>query len=246
MYNIVIKKKRSVYDIGLLFFNVHLLSFSLIFNLSPMDYILFGIQGAGKGTQAKFLAQQTGAQYFETGGELRRLSSEDSPLGKKIKSIIEAGHLVPNEVVMEIVANFVTMTVSKNSDSCSIIFDGIPRNMEQSDTFVALLNQYNRNFTGLYFELSREAAENRLLKRRICKSCKTVYPSMYTNIVCEKCNGELITRADDNAESIKTRIEIFYKETVPVVEKWRGLDKMISINADQSIEAVTEEMKRKI
>lgn len=211
-----------------------------------MDYILFGIQGAGKGTQAKFLAEKTGAQYFETGGELRRLSSEDSPLGKKIKSIIDAGHLVDNDVVMEIVENFLQKTVSEKGTEGSIIFDGIPRNMHQSETLTALLNKYSRNFTGLYFELAREAAENRLLKRRICKSCKAVYPAMYDKPTCEKCNGELITRADDNAESIKTRIEIFYKETTPIVEKWRELGKMISINADQPIEAVTKEMVLKI
>lgn len=208
-----------------------------------MDYILFGIQGAGKGTQAKILAEKIGCAYFETGGELRRLSSEDSELGHKIKSIIEAGHLVPNEVVMDIVENFMTNVARADQ---SIIFDGIPRNMDQSSTFVALLNKYNRNFTGLYFELSREIAEKRLLTRRMCKGCKTIYPAMYTQPTCEKCGGELVTRADDNADAIKTRIEIFYKETVPVVDSWRAIDKMISINADQPIEAVTTEMLAKV
>lgn len=208
-----------------------------------MDYIFFGIQGAGKGTQGKILTEQLKAAYFETGGELRRLAHEDSELGKKVKSIIEAGHLVPNEVVMEIVNNFVTNVARADQP---VIFDGIPRNQEQSDTFTSLLDGTGRPYTGVYFELSREQAENRLLKRRICSKCKTVYPSFYDKAVCEKCQGELVTRADDNADAIKTRIEIFYKETLPVIEGWAKNGKMISINADQPIDAVTKEMLAKL
>lgn len=211
-----------------------------------MDYILFGIQGAGKGTQAKILAEKTGAQYFETGGELRRLSQEDTELSRKVKSIIESGRLVPNEVVMEIVENYISRTLAEKGADCSILFDGIPRNAEQNESFVALLTRHNRPFTGLYFELARDVAEKRLLTRRMCKNCKTIYPAAYEKQECEKCGGELMTRADDNAEAIKTRIEIFYKETLPIIEGWRAENKMISINADQSIEAVTTEMLKKI
>ena len=208
-----------------------------------MDYIFFGIQGAGKGTQGKILAGKTGAAYFETGGELRRLSQEDSDLGRKVKSIIEAGHLVPNEVVMEIVANFAT-TVAHGAPS--IIYDGIPRNKIQSDTFAALLKAINRPYTGVYFELSRENAENRLVKRRICSKCKSIYPAFYTHPTCEKCNGELVTRADDNADAIRTRIDIFYKETLPVIEEWSSHGKMIRVNGEGAIEEVTQAMLSKL
>lgn len=208
-----------------------------------MDYIFFGIQGAGKGTQGKILTEKTGAAYFETGGELRRLSAEDSDLGRKVKSIIDAGHLVPNEVVMEIVANFCT-TVAQGAPS--VIFDGIPRNKIQSDTFEALLNGLNRPYTGVYFELTRENAENRLLKRRLCSKCKTIYPAMYANPTCEKCGGELVTRADDNADAIRTRIEIFYKETLPVIEEWASREKMIRVNGQGTIEEVSADMFKKL
>lgn len=208
-----------------------------------MDYVLFGIQGSGKGTQGKILAEKIGAAYFETGGELRRLAAENSELGKKVKSIIDAGHLVPNEVVMEIVENFV-----KNSarSDMPIIFDGIPRNAEQNASFTALLQKLSRPFTGIYFELSREEAENRLLKRRMCSACKTVYPASYTNTVCEKCGGQLIARADDNADSIRTRIDIFYKETLPIIEQWHTAGKMIDLNGAGKIEAVSRELLSKL
>lgn len=221
-----------------------------------MDYVLFGIQGAGKGTQGKILIEKIGGVYFETGGELRRLSSENSLLGEKVKSIITAGKLVPNEVVMEIVEDFIThiskekvVEESLKNDELRvlpIIFDGIPRNQEQSDTFTALLDAHARDFIGLYFELPRQQAEYRLINRRICKNCKTVYPAVYSKNACEKCSGELITRADDNAEAIQTRINIFYNETLPVIENWKTKNCIISINADQPIEAVTKEMFNKL
>lgn len=207
-----------------------------------MDYILFGIQGSGKGTQGKILAEKISAAYFETGGELRRLAREDSPLGKKVKSIIEAGHLVSRKVVMEIVENFVKNSASPSSP---IIFDGIPRNKQQSETFEALLQKLGRQYAGLYFELSRAEAENRLLARRICAKCKAVYPASYKNDKCEKCNGQLAIRADDNADSIRTRLDIFYKETLPVIESWKSRGKIITINASPSIEEITKELLKK-
>ena len=108
-----------------------------------MDYVLFGIQGAGKGTQGKVLCEKISASYFETGGELRRLSTENSPLGKKVKSIIDAGLLVPNEVVMEIVENFIKNLANKTTP---IIFDGLPRNGDQNDTFESLLKKMERQY----------------------------------------------------------------------------------------------------
>lgn len=208
-----------------------------------MDYVLFGIQGSGKGTQGNLLAEKLHAAYFETGGELRRLAKENSPLGKKVQSIIEAGRLVPNEVVMEIVENFVKMA---GEEDAPIIFDGIPRNGEQNDSFTALLEKSERGYTGIYFELSRDEAENRLLKRRICAICKTVYPSFYKNKECEKCGGALQTRADDNADSIRTRLDIFYNETLPVIDAWGRKGKLLSINAAGSIDEVTKELFSKL
>lgn len=203
-----------------------------------MDYVLFGIQGSGKGTHGKKLAEKLGAAYFETGGELRRLASENSPLGQKVKSIIDAGHLVPNEVVMEIVENFVARESGR-----PIIFDGIPRNKEQNDTLEALLKKMGREYTGIHFKLPREEAEQRLLKRRICVSCKTVYPASYPKEkACEKCGGELKTRADDNADSIRTRFDIFYKETLPIIESWKSRGKMTNVNAMGAIDEVTKEL----
>ena len=196
-----------------------------------MDIILFGIQGSGKGTLGKAVADKYGFSYFETGAELRSLSKEDSELGHKIKEIIEAGNLVPNEVVMEIIENF----MSKNPADKPIVIDGVPRFMEQSETLEALLKNNNREYVAILVDIPEDEALKRLTTRRICSKCKEVYPANYSKEECEKCGGELITRSDDTPDSIKTRIEAFIKETKPVIEHFRQTNKLIEMDGKPPI-----------
>jgi len=201
-----------------------------------MDLILFGIQGSGKGTQGKILKERYNMAYFETGGELRRLSKENSVLGKKIKSIIEAGRLVPNEIVMEIVENF----IKKNKKGENIIFDGIPRKKIQANTLEKLLKKDEREFKAVILDLSEKEAMTRLLTRRICSNCKTAYPATFKQKKCEKCGGNLETRTDDNPESIKTRIKAYFDETMPVIEIFKNEGKLIRIDGSKSINEVSK------
>lgn len=207
-----------------------------------MDFVLFGIQGSGKGTQAKFLAEKYNLQIFETGAALRSLAQENSDLGKKVKTIIEAGHLVPTEVVMEIIEDF----IKKIPEGCSVLFDGIPRSMEQADAFNNLMKKHDRNFIGIYFSLSHEEAIRRLTTRRICAKCKAVYPAAYAEKTCSICSGELVTRADDNLASIENRINAFFKETKPIIESYVKSGLIIEVDAQPPIEKVTESMLSKV
>ncbi|HBB02532.1 MAG: adenylate kinase, adenylate kinase [Candidatus Peregrinibacteria bacterium GW2011_GWF2_38_29] len=206
-----------------------------------MDFVLFGIQGSGKGTQSKFLAEKFNLKIFEMGGQLRILAQEDSELGKKIKSIIEAGHLVPTNVIMEIIENFIK-NIPENTD---VLFDGIPRSLEQAEQFNALMEKSNRQFAGVYFELSKEEAVRRLTTRRMCKVCKTIYPAAYTNATCT-CGGELITRADDNIASIENRINTFFTETMPIISAYESKNIIIKVDALPPIDKVTESMMEKV
>jgi adenylate kinase len=203
-----------------------------------MDIVLFGIQGSGKGTLGKAVAQKYGLEIFETGGELRKLSAEDSELGRKVKSIVEAGHLVPNQVVMDIIENFMKkLPVGKN-----VLFDGIPRKMEQAETFDALMEKYNRDVLCILVEVPEDVVMKRLMKRRICENCKSVYPAGYTKETCEKCGGKLVMRTDDNPESIKTRIKAYYDETMPVINHYKEMDRMLAMNGDLSIPDAEKEI----
>lgn len=203
-----------------------------------MDLVLFGMQGSGKGTQSKFIADRCDMAVFETGAELRRLSKEDSKLGRKVKEIIEAGNLVPTEVVMEIIEDF----INKLPEGKVALFDGIPRSREQQEKFDKLIKKRNRDFMGLNIEISEEEALKRLTTRRICQNCKETYPAFYDKEECESCGGELITRRDDTPTAIRTRIDTFMEKTVPVIKDYEAKNKMLKINGEQSIENVTQDI----
>lgn len=200
-----------------------------------MDLILFGMQGSGKGTQSKFIAEKCSLAIFETGAELRRLASEDSELGRKVKSIIEAGNLVPTDVVMEIIANFIHNLPAGQA----ALFDGIPRSEDQKEQLDELMQSEGRDFMGIEIKISEEEALKRLTTRRICSKCKATYPAFYDKDACEACGGELITRRDDTPDAIRTRIDTFLEKTIPVIEDYKARGKMITINGEQPIEQVT-------
>ncbi|MEK7528984.1 MAG: nucleoside monophosphate kinase [Patescibacteria group bacterium] len=207
-----------------------------------MDLVLFGIQGSGKGTQARVLVERFDMAYFETGAQLRALAQETSPLGEKVRSIIDAGHLVPNEVVMEIIESFLSKLNSTGSDkNTSVLFDGIPRQREQAASFDDVMAKFGREFRCIVLDLSRAKAEERLLTRRMCTVCKKIYSAMYTGSTCE-CGGQLVTRKDDNAESIRTRLEVFENETLPVLAAYEEHGVLLRVNGDQPIDVVTKEL----
>ncbi len=199
-----------------------------------MDFIFFGMQGSGKGTLGKVVAEKYGMQIFEMGGELRKLATQDSELAKKVKSIIESGQLVSDEVVMEIVENF----MNNLPKGTQVLFDGIPRKVAQAELLNALLEKHNRTYKAVLLDISKEIALKRLTTRRVCSSCKNVYPSFYAKDNCEKCGGELITRSDDNPEAIETRLNTYEQETVPAIELYN--DRLIKIDGEPSIEKVQE------
>lgn len=202
-----------------------------------MDLVFFGRQGSGKGTLGKFVAERYGLVTFVTGDELRKLASEESELGQKVKSIIDAGHLVSNEVVMEIIENF----MKQLEPGKSVLFDGIPRKMEQAESFNALMEKLGREFKGVILEISNEIAIKRLTSRRMCANCKAIYPGYYKEEKCEECNGELVSRQDDsNMESIQNRLNAYENETVPVINMYKEQDKIIELNGEPSIEEVRD------
>jgi len=204
-----------------------------------MDLVLFGIQGSGKGTQSKAIAEHCSLVVFETGAELRRLSTEDSELARKVKAIIESGNLVPTEVVMEIISDF----LHKLPAGKSALFDGIPRSDDQKEQFDALMTKEGRSFKGLLIELTQEEAVKRLTTRRMCPSCKTIYPAAYTTETCEADGSTLITRQDDTPAAIRVRLDTFLQKTVPVIDAYKTEGKMLVVKGEQAIELVTKDIQ---
>ena len=205
------------------------------------DLILIGKQGSGKGTQAKILAEKFGFRIFETGGALRAIAKEDFDLGREVLAITTRGDLVPNEVVMKIVSDF----LSKLEGDAPVIFDGIPRSEEQRLSLEKLLQEQGRDFRALEVRLSDEEAIARLSIRAHCEDCGANFGS--PEDVCPKCGSTNISRrADDNPESISKRLENFEKFTAPLLSVWKSQGKLVSVNGEQDIDMVTQEMLEKL
>jgi len=202
------------------------------------DYILFGMQGSGKGTQGKFLAEKLDLSVFEMGARLRELASAESELANKVKTIIEAGDLVPDEIIIEIVEDFIDNLPAGKS----ILFDGIPRTMNQSNLLTDLLKSKERAYSAVQIKITEEEAMKRLTTRKICSQCKAVFPASYQDDNCDQCSGELMVRADDNAESIQKRLDNYIAETVPVINSFKEQENLLEVNGEQAIEDVTTEL----
>jgi adenylate kinase len=183
-----------------------------------MDLVFFGIQGSGKGTQAKKLAAEFGYDIFEAGGELRKIAASGSELGKTVKSYIDHGHLVPHEIIMQVVA----AAIAARPKTQKILFDGIPRDDAQSKDFDVVMKKANRDFRCIHFLLDVTEAKNRILGRA-------------------KAEG----RADDaNTEIIERRMSTFTQKTLPVIEAYKQTGKVAEISAKGSVEDIYAELKK--
>lgn len=185
-----------------------------------MDLVFFGIQGSGKGTQAKRLAAEFGYDIFEAGGELREIAAAESDLGKTVKSFIDAGHLVPHEIIMQVVKE----AIGKRAKDQKILFDGIPRDENQMRDFDAIMRDEGRDFRCIHFVLSAEEGEQRILGRA-------------------KIEG----RADDaDLDIIRRRMKTFEEKTKPVIAEYRKKGKVADVEAKGSVERVYGEVKKAI
>lgn len=193
---------------------------SYFFLLSEMDIVLFGIQGSGKGTQARKLAEEFGYILFETGGALRAIAATDSDLGRQVKKIIDGGDHVSPEIVMDVVK----AAVKGCPKDRPIIFDGIPRNMDQMEPFDQVLKEAGRECRCIEILVDEEAAVERILKR-----------------------ADIEGRADDaSEESIRRRMQLFHEKTEPVIEAYRAKGIVVDIDGEGDVEKVYKRLKKAV
>ncbi|MBW7954188.1 nucleoside monophosphate kinase [Candidatus Gracilibacteria bacterium] len=201
-----------------------------------MKIILAGIQGSGKGTQGKILEKKYNFKIFDTGAHIREISKENSEIGREVKELIDAGRLVPINILEKVFKNF----LDNQSSDVNIVFDGIPRNLEQKEFFDRIVD----DFKVIHLKLDKKEAENRVIGRKICFSCQTTYPKTYDHKFCERCSGKIGVRVDDSDDkALQKRIDIFVNETLPVINLYKEEGKVIEIDATKDISKVSEEIE---
>lgn len=204
-----------------------------------MKLILLGPPGAGKGTQAKMLVEQFGVPQISTGDILRGAVKESSPMGVKAKSFMDAGALVPDEVVVGIVEE----RLRKPDCTAGFILDGFPRTLPQADALTKMLSALKKDIDAVVsLEVNIEALVVRLAGRRSCSECGAGYHLTYEppakHGVCDVCDGELIQRDDDKEGTIRNRMSIYREQTAPLVEYYRQAGVLFSVDGMLPIEDV--------
>ena len=192
-----------------------------------MNFIFLGPPGAGKGTLAAQVAEEYKIPQISTGDIFRENIKNQTELGEKVKAIMDAGGLVGDDVVLEIVEDRLKKDDCKNG----FILDGFPRTIPQAEAFEKL----GIDVKVVNFEVNNDLIIARLSNRRVCKSCKANFNVKFmppkVEGVCDKCGGELFTREDDKLESITHRLEVYRKETEPLIDFYRNLNKMTDIDS---------------
>ena len=208
-----------------------------------MKLILLGPPGAGKGTQAKMLTKRFSIPQISTGDILRAAVKEGTPMGLKAKEYMDAGGLVPDEVVVGIVRDRLLAADCDNG----FILDGFPRTVAQADALQASLAEMDKALDRVIsLEVDAEALVERLTGRRTCKECGRGYhvkfdPPREENI-CDACGGSLIQRDDDQEETIRKRLQVYADQTSPLISYYRDADVLIELDGMQPIPQVQEKM----
>lgn len=200
-----------------------------------MKLILLGAPGAGKGSQATKIAKEYGIAHISTGDALRANIAQGTELGVNAKSFIDKGQLVPDEVVVGIVADRIKQDDCKNG----FLLDGFPRTIAQAEALGKLTEiDYVIN---ILVDFSVITA--RICGRRMCKCGESYHTSTYASDVCSKCGGKLYQRADDNEATIASRLEVYKNQTVPLVEYYGKFGKVVDVDGNKSIDALFEDIK---
>ena len=202
-----------------------------------MKLILLGAPGAGKGTQAERLSKELNIPTISTGNILRAAIKNGTPTGLKAKSFMDAGQLVPDEVIIGII----TERLAEDDCANGYILDGVPRTIAQAEAIES---------AGIHFdavvsiEISDETIMERMSGRRVCESCGASYHLVAvppkTEGICDKCGGKLVQRKDDAPETVKARLEVYHKETEPLKDFYAKRGLLKPVENQPSVEATSQ------
>ena len=211
-----------------------------------MDMVLFGPPGAGKGTQAKLLVDLLKIPQISTGDIMRAERASGSELGKKFDSYMTKGLLVPDELVLELLAK----RLSEPDAAKGALFDGYPRTLAQAEALDKLLAEKGRKIAGVIsIEVSLQEMINRIVGRRSCEKCGQIFHLRYNPPPSPEscsCGGKLIQRKDDTEEVVRKRNEEYLAKTAPLLDYYGAKKLVKAVNGVGSLEEVTARIKKVI
>jgi len=206
-----------------------------------MRIVLVGPPGAGKGTQAQYLAKKLSIPHISTGDLFRGNISQGTPLGKQAQEFMNAGQLVPDEVTIGMAKD----RLEQPDTAGGFLLDGFPRNLNQARALDEYLAERGVALDGvLDLEVPEEEVVKRIAGRRICRNdTNHVYHVSYsppkTEGVCDTCGGELYLRSDDSEETVRKRLAVYHSETEPIIDYYKAQDLVETISALGAVEEIT-------
>ncbi len=209
----------------------------------PIYIVLIGAPGAGKGTQAALLVEELGIPHISTGDMLREAVAKGTELGLLAKSYMDRGDLVPDDVIVRMVM----ARLGEPDCEKGAILDGFPRTIVQAEAFDEALKREGKTITVVpYIRVSMDELIERLSGRWICRRCQAVYHMIYNppkvDKICDRCGGELYQREDDRPETARRRLEVYFEQTMPLINYYRERGLLREIDGERSIPEVHKEL----
>ena len=206
-----------------------------------MKLIMLGGPGAGKGTQAKKIAEKYTIPHISTGDIFRANIKNNTELGKKAKEYINQGLLVPDELVVDLVVDRLGQEDAKKG----YVLDGFPRTIPQAEALTKALKEKNEEIDyAVNIEVADEVIVNRMAGRRACVACGGTYHVEFNPTkkegICDACGGELVLRDDDKPETVQKRLEVYHKQTQPLIDYYTTAGKLVEVDGTQEVNKVFE------
>lgn len=208
-----------------------------------MNIVLLGAPGAGKGTQADIVCKELNLPHIATGDLYRENVARGTELGREAKPYMDKGQLGPDELTIRMIRE----RIRQPDCGSGCVFDGYPRTIGQAEALDQLLREQGQRVDkAIYIDVPEEELIARLSARRICRNCQTPYHLISSppreSGKCDKCGGELYQRSDDNPETVKERLNVFFAQTMSVLDFYEEQQKLIRVDGNRGIEAVAQDV----